>query len=72
MTMPSVETETGVHRMTTDHAPLEDSTNGAVELRSPHHAAHVPHPRVSGRLRRRVMIGLLVFLGLGGAITARG
>jgi len=60
--------------MTTDQPPLEETPTpgGAVELHSPHHAAHVPHARVSGRLRRRLVIGFLAFLGLGGAIAGAG
>jgi multidrug resistance efflux pump len=60
--------------MTTDRAPFEETPapNGAVELHSLHHAAHPAPARVSGRLRRRLVIGLLVLLGLGGAIAGAG
>jgi HlyD family secretion protein len=45
---------------------------GSVELHSPHHAALHPGPHVSGRLRRRLVIGLLACLGLGGAVAGAG
>lgn len=52
-----------------DRAP--DSEGGPVEMHSPHFAVH--HPlRVSGRLRRRLVVGLLVVLGLAGAAAGVG
>lgn len=38
---------------------------------TPHHAAHAKH-HVSGRTRRRFVVGLLVLLGLGGAVAGVG
>jgi multidrug resistance efflux pump len=44
---------------------------GAVEMHSPHHAAHARH-RVSGRTRRRLVGALLVLLAFGGAAAGAG
>lgn len=52
--------------------PIADTTLEAapVGMHAPHHAPH--RPRVSGRLRRRLVVGLLVLLGLGGAAAGVG
>lgn len=44
---------------------------GPVEMHSPHHAAHAKH-HVSGRSRRRLVVGLLVVTGLAGAAAGVG
>lgn len=51
------------------HDPLPGA--GPVGTDSPHHAHH-PKPRVSGRARRRLVVGLLILLGLGGAAAGAG
>src|SRR5262245_51560001 len=59
-----------------DHVPPDGTSapDGPVEMHSPHYAPHGSHHplRVSGKLRRRLVVGLLVVLGLAGAAVGAG
>src|SRR5262245_29128248 len=54
----------------TPHEPTPDA-GGPVEMHSAPDAAHAKH-HVSGRTRRRLVVGLLVLLGVGGAAAGVG
>jgi multidrug resistance efflux pump len=81
MALATAELLAGDERMS-DHVPHDEIPNpdlgdGPVEMCSPHYAPHAGHgthhpPRVSGWLRRRLVVGFLAILGLAGAVAGAG